>query len=308
MKSRAFPYAFVALVVAGGGVTWIECGGGSTCGNGKVEGDEQCDKGAQNGVDGSGCSADCKFANVAVASIQVSYSKLLNEVMGFNGVACNDLGIGGAHVTLSGPAPVDETWMGCMQSKQYANVAPGTYQATITLLDADMKPITNPVTTAMTDVAKGPVTNLAINFRQSDFTKQDYRGFLDFDPSWGGAGKKCADSGVNLEQVLLKDGKGVAVTMPAKTSDGTPINGGFGQCFSADATTLYQRVGSPEGDMSPAVMLPWGHYTLTLVGKGPMSVQFCKSFELFVPPGVSPMTYELVVDPFDPNSDAGACP
>ena len=48
-----------------------------------------------------GLLGDCQFANIAVASIQVSYSKLLNEVPGFNGAACNDLGIGGAHVVLT---------------------------------------------------------------------------------------------------------------------------------------------------------------------------------------------------------------
>jgi len=92
MKSRAFPYAFVALLVVGGGAAWMECGSGSTCGNMKVENGEQCDKGAMNGADGSGCSSSCQFANIAVASIQVSYSKLLNEVPGFDGVASEQRG------------------------------------------------------------------------------------------------------------------------------------------------------------------------------------------------------------------------
>src|SRR4051812_6722452 len=142
MKKHAYPYALMALVVMGGGGAWLECGKSSVCGNMKVEGDEQCDKGADNGVEGSGGSSQCQFANIAVASIQVSYSKLLNEVMGFNGVACNDLGIGGAHVVLVGPQGADEQWMGCMQSKMYANVMPGSYAAKITLLDAMGTPLT----------------------------------------------------------------------------------------------------------------------------------------------------------------------
>ena len=298
MKSRAFPYAVVALVVCGGGVAWMECGKSSTCGNMKVEGDEQCDKGTMNGVDGSGCTADCKFANIAVASIQVSYSKLLNEVPGFNGVACNDLGIGGAHVVLTGPQPTDEMWMGCMQSKQYANVTPGTYKATITLLDANMQPLTNAVSTMMADVQKGPVTNLNINFKQSDFVKQDYVGQLDFDASWGMMDKRCNDVGVTMEAVILKDAQGVAVTSPAMTDDGLKLNGTFGACFTASSTAP-QRV-------KP---LTWGHYKLTLQGKTSTSATFCKAFDLFVPPGAAPQTYALVVDPFDPNADGGmACP
>jgi cysteine-rich repeat protein len=299
MKSRAFPYAVVALVVVGGGVAWVECGPNSTCGNSKVEGDEQCDKGAMNGVDGSGCSSDCKFANVAVASIQVSYSKLLNEVPGFNGVACNDLGIGGAHVTLAGPQPVDEVWMGCMQSKQYANVTPGTYSATITLLDANMQPLTNPVTTAMTDVEKGPVTNLNINFMQADFVKQDYVGELDWDASWGMTDKRCADvsPAVTMEAVTLKDVHGAPVTTPSMTNDGLTLDGTFGACVSHSST-------------APQVVKPltWGHYTLALQGKTSAGVTFCQSFDLFVPPGSAPQTYELVVNPYDPSADAGVCP
>ena len=42
----------------------------------------------------------------------------------------------------------------------------------------------------MTDVQKGPVTNLYINFQQSDFVKQDYVGQLDWNPSWGMADKQ----------------------------------------------------------------------------------------------------------------------
>jgi cysteine-rich repeat protein len=298
MKSRAFPYAVVALVVCGGGVAWVECGNSSTCGNMKVEGDEQCDKGTMNGADGSGCSSDCKFANIAVASIQVSYSKLLNEVPGFNGAACNDLGIGGAHVVLSGPQPADETWMGCMQSKQYSNVTPGSYQATITLLDANLQPLTNPVTTVMTDVQKGPVTNLNINFKFTDFVTS-YMGQLDFDPQWGAMDKRCNDvsPSVMQESVILKDSTGAVVTTPAMTDDGLKLNGMFGSCLTASSTSP-QRV-------KP---LTWGHYTLILQGKAMGMVAYCKSFDLFVPPGNAPQTYELVVNAFDPSGDAGACP
>ena len=209
-----------------------------------------------NGVDGSGCSSQCKFANIAVASIQVSYSKLLNESPGFNGASCNDLGIGGAHVVLTGPQPVDEVWAGCMQSKQYANVTPGTYQATITLLDADMQPLTNAVMTAMADVQKGPVTNLNINFKFADFVKS-YVGQLDFDPQWGMMDKRCNDVGPSImESVTLKDSKGAVVTTPAATDDGLKLDGTFGACFTASSTAP-QRV-------KP---LTWGHYTLILQAK-----------------------------------------
>ena len=298
MKSRAFPYAFCALVVCGGGAAWLQCGNGSTCGNMKVEDGEQCDKGTQNGVDGSGCSSSCQFANIAVASIQVSYSKLLNEVPGFDGVSCQDLGIGGAHVVLAGPQPADEMWAGCMQSKQYANVTPGTYQATITLLDASMQPLTNAVMTAMTDVAKGPVTNLNINFKQADFVKQDYTGQLDLDVQWGTADKRCNDASVTMEAITLKDHAGALVTSPSMTQDMLKLDGTFGACFTGSISAP-QRV----------IPLTWGHYTVTLQGKTAAGPQFCQAFEVFVPPGADPATNSLVVGAYDPNADGGmACP
>jgi hypothetical protein len=296
MKVRAHPYALVALVVLAGGVAWLECGGGAVCGDGKVEADEQCDVGALNGGETSGCGNDCRYSPVAIASIQVSYTKLIDEVPGFTGAACIDLGIGSAHMVLTGPKGADEEWMGCTQSKMYADVPPGTYQATITLFDTAGAALTKPIATALTDVKKGPVTTLNINFHQDDFLKQDYTGLLDWNPSWGLKDKKCADSAVTSEAVTLADAKGAPVMMPSMTSDGIKINGPAGGCFSKSATTLFQRIGP----------LPWGKYKLGLVGAG--ASPFCKTFDVFVPPGVAPMTYELVVDAYDPGGDGGACP
>ena len=296
MKSRAFSFAVAMVVVCGGGVAWVECGG-SSCGNGKVEKGEQCDAGSQNGAAGSGCSSTCQFANVEVATVQVSYSKLLNEVPGFDGVTCDDLGIGGAHVVLSGPQPVDEVWANCTQSKQYANVTPGTYAATITLLDTSMNPLTNAVTTQMTDVQKGPVTMLNINFMQSDFVKQDYTGQLDFDAQWGAANMRCNDASVTMESVTLKDSTGALVTTPSATNDGLKLDGTFGACFTASSTAP-QRV-------KP---LTWGHYTVTLQGKTNAGAVFCQAFQVFVPPGSDPATNVLVVNAYDASADAGVCP
>jgi cysteine-rich repeat protein len=304
MKSRAFPYALTILVVCGGGVAWVQCSK-SSCGNNKVESGEQCDKGSQNGVVGSGCSSTCTFADVPVATIQVSYMKLVGEVMGFDGVSCSDLGVAGAHVVLSGPQPVDEVWTGdngCQQSKQYANVTPGTYQATITLLDASMAPLTNAVTTSMTDVEKGAPTLLNIDFMMKDFVKQDYTGELDLDVQWGAINKRCNESTpvIMSESVILKDANHMPVTTPPMTADGLKLDGTFGACLEASSTAP-QKV----------IPLPWGHYFVTLQGKASLAaaVSFCQTFEVFVPPGQDPATNALVVGAYDPTADGGAtCP
>ena len=102
---------------------------------------------------------------------------------------------------------------------------------------------------------------------------------------------------VTMESVILKDPKGALVTVPAATDDGLKLDGSYGSCFTGSSTAP-QRV-------KP---LPWGHYTLVLQGKQMGMVAFCQSFEVFVPPGTAPQTYELVVNPYDPSGDAGACP
>ena len=100
-----------------------------------------------------------------------------------------------------------------------------------------------------------------------------------------------------MEAVTLWDAHGALVTMPAATNDGLKLDGTFGSCFTGSSTAP-QRV-------KP---LTWGHYKLALQGKAMGGVAFCKTFDLFVPPGSAPQTYEIVVDPFDPSGDAGACP
>src|SRR6185437_5519313 len=99
------------------------------------------------------------------------------------------------------------------------------------------------------------------------------------------------------ESFTLKDAKGNLVTAPAMTDDGLKLDGTFGSCFTGSSTAP-QRV-------KP---LTWGHYTLILQAKTMGAVAYCQSFDVFVPPGTAPQTYELVVNPFDPMSDAGACP
>jgi len=297
MKPRALPLAVAIMLVLGGGVAWMECSS-STCGDGIAQSGEQCDKGTQNGMAGSGCSSSCTFANIEVATINVGYTLLKNEVPGFAGVSCADMQIGGAHVVLSGPQPVDEMWVGCGENKQYSNVMQGTYQATITLLDANMMPLSNAVSSPMTDVMNGPVTSLTVNFHQADFVKQDYVGELDWDPQWGKLNNRCGDAGVTMEAVILKDANGALVTSPAATDDGLALNGTFGPCYSASAAKP-QRIAP----------LPWGHYTLSLEGETSAGLAFCEAFQLFVAPGSDSAINEILVDTFDPTNDAGVtCP
>jgi hypothetical protein len=82
------------------------------------------------------------------------------------------------------------------------------------------------------------------------------------------------------------------------TSAGHRLDGTLSDCFSESVMTPFESV--------PA--LTWGHYNLTLTGKlSGGALAYCKTFDVFVGPGVANPTYELIVDPA--NNDAGvACP
>jgi hypothetical protein len=288
-------------LVAMAGATVVECSGSTpVCGNSMIESGEQCDKGTQNGVGGSGCTATCQAAAIDIAEVQVFVTRLKDEVPGFDGSTCSDLGADKAHVVLAGPSPADELLPCTMNSKLYSNVTPGTYQATVTLLDASGNPLTRPVQSTMAEVLSGPMVTLSVNFHQSDFIKQDYVGVLDFAPSWEKDSQYCAGAGppVTFETVTLKTPAGAPVT--GMTSQGHKLDGTPGSCFTPSTTTpsdAYERVAN----------LTWGHYDLTITGKVTGgAIGYCKKFDVFVGPGVSNGTYALVVDPA--NSDAGACP
>jgi cysteine-rich repeat protein len=281
------------------GATLVHCSGPSpVCGNGLVEAGEQCDKGPDNGSPKSGCSSTCQQQAISIASLQIFYTRLMNEAPGFESATCADLGVNLAHVVLTGPSPVDEMWPCSKNSTLYPNVMPGTYQATITLLDAAGAPLTKPVVSTQMEVMAPQMVTLTVNFHQMDFVKQDYTGTLDFTPKWASMGQSCAQASPSVMQegVMLKTPAGAMVM--GMTTTGHKLDGTPGACFTGDTMTGYERV----------TALPWGHYDLTLLGKiSGGATGYCKTFDVFVGPGVDNPKYTLVADPA--NADAGGhCP
>src|SRR6185369_5465773 len=60
----------------------------AVCGNGKVEGGEQCDGGENNGKDGYPCSSTCRAISVIRSTLNVTWSILPNPVEGFTNSTC----------------------------------------------------------------------------------------------------------------------------------------------------------------------------------------------------------------------------
>ncbi len=298
---KLYYYLLSAVLLAGVGAVIVECGG-SVCGNGVLESGEQCDKGMQNGVSGSGCSATCQSVGIPRASVQVNFSLFLTESPGYAGSDCQDLGIDHWSLHLDGPTTDDQPNLGCLnKTKIYDSVMPGMYTATITLFDAAGNALTKMVKTATLEAdLGGTAAMLYHDFLQVDFLKQDYQGVLLFDPNWGATGGSCTSANPTVAQEAVTLSK-MGTPVAGMTLDGLSLDGTFGPCFMHSTSASAQKV---------SMQLPWGHYDLTLQGKdGGGALAYCQKYDVFVPAGTAPNAYELVVQSVGAeNPDGGSCP
>lgn len=297
---RIAPYALsvVLLTLVGAGV--IQCTG-SVCGNGVKESGEQCDNGKLNGTAMNGCSATCQLTSIARARLQVSYTRVDVQVASYPDFpipTCMDLGIAKAHLVLTGPAPQDVT-ADCGNPFTFDPIMPGTYQATLTLVDAQGAPVTKPVTSAMIDVpVAAQPTTLNLTFEMSDYLKS-YMGNFDFLASWGADNTTCSQASPKVEkQTITMTLPGSSTPVMMMTNDGESLDGTPFTCFDPMAAPKYQEV----------KMMPWGHYDLTITGQAgaPLAVSYCQKFDVFVGVGVATPTYSLTIAAASANADGGA--
>jgi cysteine-rich repeat protein len=278
--------------------------GGSLCGDGVREGNEQCDDGKKNGTAGDPCSSTCKSISVLIPEVNLNWSLLhMTGVAGFSGVGCADVGATMARVILNGPSPVDEMLPCSNYGKVYANICPpmsdmgtahgdagactllqaGKYTAVVQLFDDAGNAITGAVTSQEGDAEPGTMAQLAVDFGMSDFVKQDYTGALYFRPSWGMDGVTCAQAtpvvtGERLK--LVMDGQTQPV--PGMTRGGNPLNGGAGTCYMDTIGDTREEVDS----------LAWGKYTLSISS---LDGYYTGVFPVFVGPGNLGPTFDLTV-------------
>ena len=289
----------VGMSIAACAVILLAHCGGSSCGNGKKESGEACDKGMLNGVENSGCSTSCQIAPLNLAGLEIFVSRLQMESKGYTGALCSDLKAATEHVVLEGPSLSDgftQDWNCSSQnSLNFADVTPGDYKLTITLLDTAGAPLTTPVTATAT-AAKGTQANLSVNFKQKDFLRQDYTGTLYFQPSWGGDSTGCTmamPEKVTGFGVTLTDSSGMVVV--GMSTGKRKLDGTSAACFVPGSN------GTAEGVPN----LPWGHYTIAFTGYVGVDVSYCQSFDVFNGPSVANPTFALTVASHD--VDAGAC-
>jgi cysteine-rich repeat protein len=289
---RIAPYALSVVLLVGVGAAVIECTG-SVCGNGVKESGEQCDNGMLNGTQGNGCSAQCTLTSISRARLTVNVERLNVTVASYPDYpapTCMDLGISKVHLVLTGPAPQDMTTDCNNPSFSFDPIAPGTYQATVTLLDASGAPLTKPITSTMVDVEPAPTpTTLNLAFEIGDYLKS-YTGNFDFMASWGADNIACSQATPAVtKQTITMTLPGSTTPVAMMTNDGESLDGTPFTCFQPAAAPKYQEV----------KMMPWGHYDLTITGEsgppGPKMTSYCQKFDVFVGVGVATPTYALTV-------------
>ena len=275
----------IVLFAAVAGFALLACNNGPECGNSKVEIGETCDKGNQNGQAGSNCSAVCQLQNINTATIQVFYSRLKDEVPGFIGASCKDLGIKEAKIRLVGPTSLEETWPCSQNSKNFSPVMAGEYQVFATLYDDKSAALTQEIASAKASVAVPGAIDLELNFKYIDFLKSDYVGTYYFVPNWGTNGTFCTQASVSTMRVSMV-AKGSNTPVNKVTTPTVPLDGTSTACFSPGGGTSFIKIAD----------LAWGYYDLTLAGLGATSnIAFCQKFATFVGPGVGTPTFDLLV-------------
>jgi cysteine-rich repeat protein len=298
MRGRYWLLSSVAVLALG--IFAMQCGSPAVCGDGKKEGDEECDNGLDNGTMGNGCSGACKLVAITRTQLRVRVSRLKDEVPGYGGATCSDLMAAKTRIALAGPSSMSVDWPCTKVEDLYENIPAGTYQVTATMLDASDTPITMPVKSMMIDVQVRPTeTSVTINFKPGDFIK-NYIGRYDFNTNWGATNKGCNDVTPQVvTQALWMARPGMTTPIAGMTVSGLKLDGTQGPCFVKGGGASYQSIDN----------LDWGHYDLVVTGRSPGSPgdAWCKKFDIFVGPGTSNPTFELVVDPA--STDGGvACP
>ncbi len=275
------------------GTSLAGCGGGSACGNGRIDPGEQCDDKNQNDMD------SCSNACLLQATATVKWSLLANEAPMFH-QNCTGVKASKMQLVLNGPGPTDTQMVknGCTDFQYSFNgLAPGNYTVTGTLFDDKDMPITMGHASQQFTITTADVeVDLDVGF--GDFTGT-YTGNYFFRTLYGGA-DTCTGAVPPVTQQIIKLEQGGQLVMMAMTDNGQPADGVTpGVCRGA-ATSV-------EEFPQKINMIPWGPAKITVTGLDAMGVpRFMKAFDTFVGGGISNPVIMLDVQSLAP--DAGPTP
>jgi cysteine-rich repeat protein len=280
--------AAVTCAFAGAAQLAAGCGGGgATCGNGRVEGNEECDDG--NNVNGDGCDNGCVDST---NDVHMVWSLIGVEYPGFE-ETCIGVGASQAEFVFSGVGEPRTERVQCdFTETWFQDFDDGTYTVTGTLFDATDAAITKGQATAQFTVNGRDVDPVEIDFAFGDFTGS-YTGNFYFRVWWGGVDSCDGAAPPVTQQVLRLERDGVPI--PGATDVGDPIDG------SAPAPC---RPANPNlGSSQKVIGIPWGPARLIIEGRDASGMaQFQESFDTFVGAGVANPEYAFDVNSLAPDA------
>ncbi|MEZ4367270.1 MAG: hypothetical protein R2939_13440 [Kofleriaceae bacterium] len=306
MRRAAVAVAAAVAAVAGSG-SWVTVpvagvaavgltGCGPSCGNGEVEGDEQCDDGND---DQSDECRGCRYFAPPRTTIKWSFND--RPDLGFSGDGCLDVGAAKVLVELSGPTSTStESECGTKQVV-YDDLPPGTYTVALTpKASTGASLVTEPYLAEV--IATTSDVTVEVVVPHTAWTTA-YTGTFFFRVTWGGEACAAASPPV-VSQLLTMTVGGDPVTQ--LTDSGQALDGtDEGPC-------------RPSTDQFPQSILavPFGPASMTIEGRdaGGTTV-FLETFPTFVGAGISNPTRTFAIagpDPVDamppdaPLPDAGS--
>ncbi len=309
MLARSRPVRIVALLAAGGvvaglGAPLVSCGGGDpVCGDGVMEGTEQCDDGDPDELD------ECRACVAFIAPRTVVKWEFNGMVApGFTNDGCLDVGAANVQVDLAGPLPSTQQVSCAMRQVTYSDLAGGTYTVSVTPLDsAGESLVTAPVSVAMAANTTYNTTTETTIIIPPEAWARPMTGTFFFLLRWMGMDCATAAPPVATQRVTLTV-NGTVVTQQANVGSTVyPIYTLNGQQVACVMASLAQA--------EAGRMVPFGRAQLQVSGRDTGGTEWFRgTFDTFVGAGVSnpiltfdvPSIVDAAIDaPTDAPVDAG---
>lgn len=295
-----------SLLRAGLAVMVAACGGDDpVCGDGVMEGTEQCDDGDGNELD------ECRACMAFIPPRNNVKWEFNGQVApGFTNDGCLDVGATNVRIELAGPLPSTQQVSCAMRQVSYDELPAGSYTASITPLDsAGASLVTAPVTaTFEANVTYNTTVEVTVIVMPEAWARP-MTGTFFFLLRWMGMDCATAAPAVATQRVTLRV-NGTAVTQQANVGSAVyPV-------YTLDGSAQVTCVMATTAQAEAARMVPFGRAQLTVSGRDMGGTEWFRgTFETFVGAGVSNpiLTFDVpsVIDagidaPTDaPDVDAG---
>ncbi len=285
-------------------------GGGGTmvCGNGKVEGREDCDPPDP----ARSCGSNCKFTITTPTRLSITAKvngALAMTRSGFDGDTCSEVlttgRLGFIKLDIQGPASMSMEVACSAAVGTLVDVGmPGAYTVTATLIEDDGRggrTMLAPPASKMATAVAMMDTPIEIGFPYDSF-QTSYKGSLKFRVEKVGGATTCAAAMMPVTKQRLKLLKGGQV-VTTRTEDTMP--GGMplpGQATDGVAEGACHTPAGPDDLQRIAELLDWGPYDLVVELRDDTGMtRYCKSYPVFVGAGQDNYIFRFDVP-------AGACP